>query len=363
MNRPTLKVALITRSTLHTVPGGDTVQVLQTARHLALFRVEADIVLSHEPLEYANYDLLHFFNLTRPADILRHARKTAKRYVISSILCDYSEFDRQHRKGKAARLLRFLSPDGTDYVKTLARCLIGGDQLGSFRYLWQGQRNSIIEVLNRAQRVLPNSESEYRRLTEKYPCQTPCSIVPNGTDEHLFPPGREEEKDDCLVICAARIEGIKNQRNLILALNHTRFNLLLIGSASPNQQKYYQECRRLAASNIVFIDRLPQTELAAYYRKARVHVLASWFETTGLSSLEAGLTGCNLVVSNRGDVFEYFGNDAFYCEPGSPESIYAAVDRASRAPVNEHLQQRILHQYTWRRTAEQTALAYQLALS
>jgi len=38
------------------------------------------------------------------------------------------------------------------------------------------------------------------------------------------------------VLCIARIEGIKNQLNLIKALNDTEFNVLLIGSHAPNQK-------------------------------------------------------------------------------------------------------------------------------
>ncbi len=44
-----MKVAFITRSTLFTVPGGDTVQVVQTARKLAEMGVDTEILLSNEP--------------------------------------------------------------------------------------------------------------------------------------------------------------------------------------------------------------------------------------------------------------------------------------------------------------------------
>ncbi|MBK7308934.1 MAG: glycosyltransferase [Chitinophagaceae bacterium] len=55
-----------------------------------------------------------------------------------------------------------------------------------------------------------------------------------------------------------------------------------------------------AAGNIVFAGRLTQTALANYYARARVHVLPSWFETCGLSSLEAAAMGCNIVITARG---------------------------------------------------------------
>jgi glycosyltransferase involved in cell wall biosynthesis len=49
---------------------------------------------------------------------------------------------------------------------------------------------------------------------------------------------------------------------------------------------YYQQCRAAAGPNVTFLDRVPHDELVRYYQLAKIHVLASWFETTGLSSLE-----------------------------------------------------------------------------
>ena len=70
-----IRVAMIVRSTFYTVKGGDTIQVLQTATGLAAYNVHADIKRTDEKIAYENYDLLHFFNITRPADICCHIRK------------------------------------------------------------------------------------------------------------------------------------------------------------------------------------------------------------------------------------------------------------------------------------------------
>ncbi|WP_184549160.1 glycosyltransferase family 4 protein [Mucilaginibacter sp. FT3.2] len=356
-----MKVAFITRSTLYTVPGGDTVQAVQTARHLTFMGITAEIKLANETINYNSYDLLHFFNLSRPADILYHSYQTKTPYVISTILCNYSEYDKHHRKG-LGRLFRFLPADGVEYVKTIARYLLGRDSMASMAYTWKGQRKSIIDILSRAAMILPNSQSEYRRVLNNYPGEVKHMVVPNGTDQHLFKYNVSVIKDDKLVICAARIEGIKNQLNLIKALNNTPYRLLLIGTHAPNQAAYYQECRDTAAGNIIFVEQMPQYELVKYYSRAKVHVLPSWFETTGLSSIEAALMGCNLVISDKGDVREYFGDDAFYCSPASPQSIFAAIEKASLAPVNEHLRHKILQKYTWKQAATQTLKAYQSVL-
>jgi glycosyltransferase involved in cell wall biosynthesis len=188
-------------------------------------------------------------------------------------------------------------------------------------------------------------------------------VVPNGVDQHLFQRDHRAEKDPNLVLNVARIEGIKNQLNLIKALNNTRFNLIIIGSHAPNQKPYYDECRSIAASNIAFIDHIPQEELLKYYRKAKVHTLPSWFETTGLSSIEGAVMGCNIVITNKGDAPEYFGSYAFYCEPGNPESILAAVEKASQSEYDENLHNMILNRYTWKQAATETLKAYQQTIT
>ncbi|TWI98714.1 glycosyltransferase involved in cell wall biosynthesis [Mucilaginibacter frigoritolerans] len=355
-----MKVALITRSTSYSTPGGDMVQVEQTARQLNRLGVDVRIHLSNERIAYEDYDLLHFFNIIRPADILYHYKKAKKPFVVSTILCSYGEYDKYHRKGIGA-LFSFLPSDSIEYVKTIGRWLLGKDHLASMDYLWKGQRKGINEILRKTTMILPNSESEYQRVIRNYPCKVPYKVIPNGISPEQFQFNATVKKEKDLVICVARIEGRKNHLNLIKALNNTRFRLLIIGTYAPNQSAYYNECRQIAAPNVEFLSRIPLNELVIWYQLAKVHILPSWFETTGLSSLEAAVMGCNVVITDKGDTREYFGNDAFYCEPSNSESILNAVEEASKAPLNEHLRNKILEQYTWKQAALQTLKAYQLA--
>lgn len=349
---------MITRSTLFTAKGGDTVQVVETAKQLAAIGVNADIKLTNEITDYSQYDLLHFFNITRPADILYHVKKANKPFVLSPILIDYSEYDKYYRKGIAGSLFRLLSPDAIEFSKTIARWLSGKDALMSFSYLFKGHRRSVKKILKETSMLLPNSELEYGRMARKYKYAGDYIVVPNGIDTALFQCDETVKKDKNLIICVARIEGIKNQLNLIKALNNTRFNLLLIGEPAPNQAGYYQNCKKIAAGNVRFIEHVPQHELIQYYQKAKVHVLPSWFETTGLSSLEAAAIDCNVVITDRGDAKEYFGEAAFYCDPGLPESILAAVEKASVQECNGELRKKIILNYTWQQAALQTQIAY-----
>src|ERR1700685_1452364 len=137
-----IKVAMIVRSTLYTSRGGDTIQALQTARLLGVHGIAVDIKLTNETINYKNYSLLHFFNITRPADILHHIRKANIPFVLSSIMINYSEFDKFHRKGLAGMIFRYLPRDTIEYMKAITRWVIGKDKLMSMSYTWKGQKRS-----------------------------------------------------------------------------------------------------------------------------------------------------------------------------------------------------------------------------
>lgn len=357
-----MKVAFITRLNLYTIGGGDTVQIEQTARQLVNLGVEVDILRSVDVIPYKNYDVLHFFGIPRPGDMVHHSKLAKMPFVVSTIHCTYGDYYKYNKQGIGA-IFAALSSDSMEYFKTIARWVVGKDHRPSLHFLLNGQRKSIIKVLETANFILPNSHSESERLKKSYTPNVRSVIVTNGINPEKFPFDPAIKKEDNLIICVGRIENRKNQLNLIKALNNTKYNLVLIGGPSANQLKYYDQCKAAAASNVTFLNKIPHEELVSYYQRAKVHVLASWFETTGLSSLEAAIMRCNIVITDKGDTREYFGDDAFYCEPEDPESIRKAVEQASEVIFNDALFERIMISHTWKKAAEQTFAAYKLLVT
>lgn len=353
-----VKILFISRATLFKDKGGDTIQIVNTAQYLTRLGMHVDIRLCNEKIDYSEYQLIHFFNIIRPADILIHIQRSKLPYVVSTIYVDYSEFERKMRKGLAGIIFRTIPADTIEYVKAIARSLINSEKIMSPSYILQGHKRSVQQIIRKASMLLPNSHSEYKRLKAHYKTGNNYRVIPNGIDTALFKNPGQIVKDPLLVICVGRIEGRKNQLNVIRALNGTKYQLILIGSPSANQPEYYEHCRKEAAANVSFIDNIPQKDLLEYYRKAKVHILASWFETTGLSTLEAAALGCNIIVTDKGDTKEYFEEYAWYCEPDSIESILSAVEKACAAECSEQLQVKVLSQYTWRQAAAKTLEAY-----
>ena len=363
------------RTTLFTVPGGDTVQITRTAQALRDLGCRVDVTIELEP-DVGNYDLVHLFNLTRPQELLvqiRNARRQAKKTVLSTIYVDYSDYERNARQSYGRIASRVLPLSTLEYCKTIARAVKNGEfHYGTLRYLARGHRAAQREIIRSIDIFLPNSAHEMQRVSSDFPgaLRKPFVVVPNAVDAALFntnqtghPPAAAQCIGTGVVLCVARIEGRKNQLNLILAMRYLPWKLLLIGKPAPNHRHYFEKVIKEAGANVQILGEVPHEELPKYYAAAKVHVLASWMETTGLSSLEAGAMGCNLVITDKGDTREYFGDAAFYCKPDSVESIRDAIVRAYSAPANVDLQERIRRDFTWKKAAEKTLEAYETILS
>jgi glycosyltransferase involved in cell wall biosynthesis len=361
-----LKILFLSRASLFSVRGGDTVQVTKTAEALQQSGVSVDIRLCNEKrIDYSCYDLIHFFNIRHPADMLFHIEQSKLPYVISTIYVDYARPANRKSSGLKDGILNLFGSDAQEYIKTMGKSIFNGEKIVSGNYVWRGHKRSVRWILSNAAWLLPNSENEYRRLLNAYRVEKKYSVIPNGADTSLFNYSNEELriKDHSMVLCVARIELIKNQLNLIKALNGTIFQLYIIGDPAPNHMNYYNECKRISESNIHFVSAIRQDELVKYYRKAKVHVLPSWFETTGLSSLEALYCGCNIVVTSYGDTTEYYDPaSCVFCDPGSPGSIREAVEKAASGETRRDYVDAVSARYNWQQAAEKTLVAYQQAI-
>jgi glycosyltransferase involved in cell wall biosynthesis len=274
---------------------------------------------------------------------------------------DYTEYEKRNRKGIGGLVFRLLNSGQIEYLKAIARWLINGDPIKSKYYLLRGHKPSIRKIAFGASVLLPNSDNEAERFFSFMKTRFAYRKVVNAINSNIF---NESVVANALyenhILCVGRIEGRKNQLNLIKAVLQTPYHLTIIGKPSPNHISYYQECKFLASKSnkIQFIEHIEHEELVSIYRAAKVHVLPSWFETTGLSTLEAAVMECNIVITKKGDTEEYFRDYAYYCDPNDVMSIKSAIEIAYKSPINPELKNFILQNYTWEKTAEQTKKAY-----
>lgn len=353
-----MRVAFISRSTLFEVRGGDTTQVEQTAEHLRALGLEVDILLSNDRIDYEKYDLFHFFNLIRPADILFHQAQAQGPSVISPIYVDYSEFDQKERRGLAKIIAIGLGKFGAEYFKTIYRTFRGQDKLMSKRYIL-GHKRAMKKAVSSASMLLPNSDSEAQRVAQDLNISFNHRVIPNAINTEVFNVQPNVNRNSKQIICVGQIEGRKNQHRLIEATRDLDFDVLIVGKPSPNNADYLKLCKEIAHDRVRFMDFVDQKELSRLYNESILHVLPSWFETTGLTSLEAAACGCKLVVSENGDTKDYFDGVAKFCKPGDVASIRKAIVLALESDYTESMFERIKSEYNWRQTAKKTISAYQ----
>jgi glycosyltransferase involved in cell wall biosynthesis len=343
---------------------------MKTAESLRQLGCQADVSLELKP-RLIGYDLVHLFNLSRPQEgtlQALNARSHGSPVALSTVYLRMHEYEKLARHGFSGKFGRYLGHSQREYLKVMARAVVNGEINAGVRRLFiNGYRNSQEQLLQCTNVLLPNSQSELERVYREFPTSVdiPGVVVPNGIDPQLFTGRRSDdelEKYRGCVLCAARIEGRKNQVNLVRAMEGLPYQLVLVGKAAPNHRDYLSQVLSEAGPNVTYLGAMDPEALARLYSVARVHVLASWGETPGLSSLEAAASGCNLVITNYGDTFDYFGEFAWYCEPDSVTSIRSGISQSYDAPFDNRLRERILQNFTWEHAARRTMEAYEVAL-
>lgn len=325
------------------IPGGHLIQMERTAEALRALGVVVTTCHSAQP-DLTDVDVLHCFDPT--AEMIRAGRVAGLPVVVSPIYCSKAYvLGVASGRSVGRRLLR---------IARLTRSVAFRGSLATAERIVEPLVN-LRSAFEAADLLLPNSDLEARAIRRDLDVSTPMDVVPNGVASNIFTPSDQARSG---VLYVARIDPHKNQLGLIQAMKSTSVKLTIVGPAHPHHQDYERACRSAAGSTVEFLDGRTQDDLVALYQSARVHAMPSWFETTGLSSLEAALCGCNVVTTDRGYASEYFDDLAWYCDPSSPDSIRAAVLTALDSPTPP-LADRILDRYTWHHAAAATLAAYE----
>uniref|UniRef100_UPI002617E24F glycosyltransferase n=1 Tax=Clostridium sp. TaxID=1506 RepID=UPI002617E24F len=179
----------------------------------------------------------------------------------------------------------------------------------------------------------------------------------NGISKDLF---LKEFEVTNFIFCVGRIEPLKNQIGVIEALKNTDYKIVFAGKLNNKHKEY---CKRFADlveqnKNLYYVGQLDERMIFSAYKNARVTIIASWFETTGLVGLEAAKMGSNLVITDRGYTKDYYGDYVEYCSPDSSKGILNAVNIAFNKTVDERLIQKLNKEFNWSNTAVLTKQAY-----
>jgi glycosyltransferase involved in cell wall biosynthesis len=357
----------------HYLPSGESIQVLKTKEYLERLGVRAD-VLDASVRDVRGYDIVHLFNLNKAAEIAKLGER-AKTFhipvVLSPIYWNLDEYESKVLLNSFLKRRVLHLVIGFAERSRLLRNIIYGAFGGPLQRIRYGpiHREKQKQCLAMVDLVLPNALSEQRVLEEDFGIFGKYSVVPNAVETSITPSDRsfllqKYQLPEQFILSAARIEYRKNQLSLIKALKELRIPVVLAGQVNPVEKSYWWKCLNEGNGLVRYLGHLSQNDVYGLMRMAKAHVLPSWFETPGLSSLEAGFNDCQVVTTERGSTREYFGDLAHYCDPESIDSIREAVMSACSAPKDmSRLKKNILRNYTWEQTAEATVVAYHRVLS
>ena len=367
-----MRILMQSRKTLFSVPGGDTVYIKEISTKLNTSGIKVDVSEELEP-DLTDYDLVHIFNLARPQDIylqVLNAKKHNKPVILTPIYIDFREFEKFGTSGIRKLLANILPYHSIEYLKILARAIKNREfHKGTVTVLLRGYFNLMKKVVDLTDFFFPNSEMEMERLKRDFAIENvKYTVVPNGIDTSLFDFNKVvveidvKKKLENAILCVSNIAANKNQLNLVKAVKDLPYKLYLIGNILPNHKSYFKKIKKEMGTNVEYLGHIPHEKLPQYYKAAKVHVLPSWFETTGLVSLEAAVMKCNIVITDKGYTRAYFKDYAYYCNPEDPDSIQSAIVEAFNTPFNESLRDLILNEFTNEKAVEKILHGYEKVL-
>lgn len=233
--------------------------------------------------------------------------------------------------------------------------------------------------------------SPSRDLAEYIAQDLPCpveniTIIPNPIDPQEFSPeGHLALQPDGrqTVLFVGRLEERKGVHFLVKAMPqvlkacpNTRF--VIIGDDTihaidgHNSMLAYLK-HILKESNcedaVMFVPRIPLTELPAYYRSTDISVVPSLYDNSPYTCLEAMSCGRAVIGTSAGGTREYIvdGDSGVIVPPKDPDALAAALikllqDKPYREFLSKNARERVLNTFQRKKIAADTVKLYETAI-
>jgi glycosyltransferase involved in cell wall biosynthesis len=319
-----MRVLLVPYPGTFELVGGHVTQQVETARALKRLDVDARIGTVDDAVT-GRHDVVHAFGDIRP--LLQRGTPKGK-LVVSPIY-----FPRSVVLGpvyRCATRKTILKTRLRHRASAIRRPRAWRRRVADFHEMHAAWRRADVTVVNSVAegQLLERDGGGFPNLRVAY----------SGVAPESFEGDAEEGRrilgldDEPFVLSVARIEPIKNQVSLAMSLQQLRYRLVLVGVVLPGNERFFAAVRE-AAPQLLHVPHVDHGKVRHVHAAAAVHALPSWFETTGLSTLEALAAGRPAVVAGGPCVEEYFSSCATLCDPADISSIRQAIERAARGPL------------------------------
>jgi glycosyltransferase involved in cell wall biosynthesis len=165
-------------------------------------------------------------------------------------------------------------------------------------------------------------------LRRNYGYTQPGCVIPNGRTPAAFRPGRKKN----MILAAGRLwDEAKNLAALDAAASQLPWPVRVAGS------RLDPDGRIMPTTSVQCLGELSGEQLASHMANASIYALPARYEPFGLSALEAGLSGCALVLGDTGSLREVWGNAASYVDPQDHAALRDTLRALIDDPVRRNL--------------------------
>lgn len=248
---------------------------------------------------------------------------------------------------------------------------------------WKIQKRN----LGKARRIITDSNSSKNDIVKllNFP-EDKVDVVYLASDEKFKKIKISQEKKaeiskkyqlpEKFILYVGDVTWNKNLPRLIKACLNANFPLVIAGKTvrEDNFDKTNPWNRDLAEvqklsyqnKNIIRTGFVENKDLITLYNIAEAFAMPSLYEGFGLPILEAMSCGCPVITSKEGSLPEVAGDAAFYVDPYSESNIEEGIVKVfSDQKLQIELSKKGLRQaqnFSWKKTAEKTMNAYQMAI-
>lgn len=318
-----MKVLFCMRSDYYRNFGEDSMQALKIKKYLKKMGVEVDINYGQIG-DYSSYDIIHLFNLKITGEIYKYY-KTAKYYkkniVISPLYWDQNKY--------------------YNYINDLEGIK-----------LWDKSKIYRQKILKGCKMTFPNSLMEEELIKKEFGKYVPCNVIYNGVEvqgeEIPLYNFKERYGLDNYILCVGKVSEKNNQIALAEACDKLGIQLVITGNA---KDKVYLN-KIMQFKNVLYLGEMDEYNRYNAYKFAKLYVNPSFVEIVPTYSIEAAVSGCNVLCTQEGSTLEYFKDMIDYFNPYEADSILNALKIAMKKRKDKKLKSYVLENYSWKKSAK-----------
>ncbi|MHC1763016.1 MAG: glycosyltransferase family 4 protein [Verrucomicrobiia bacterium] len=189
---------------------------------------------------------------------------------------------------------------------------------------WDRYRREVRQGLQAAALVIAPTHAMLAALDRYYGPLASTRVIPNSRDKCLFAP---TPKEDFILVAGRLWDQAKNLETLLAVAPDLTWPLRLAGEWK------HPSCDTVPPPHACMLGRLSPAELAHWLGRAAIYALPARYEPFGLSVVEAGLSGCALVLGDIPSLRENWDGAAVLVPPEDKRALTAALRGLIASPA------------------------------